>query len=75
MKMTRSLPAKAIASAKVPSRTTIRKTLTCSQWSTCITTVKPARQARSSVPLLAAIHSFASEVMKAVCLTPLMSMK
>lgn len=46
-----------------------------SQCSTCMTTVKPARQARAIVPLWAAIQAFASGVMKEVSLTPLMSMK
>ena len=75
MKLTRSLPAKAMARAKVPISTTTLSTFTPRAWSACINSVKPTRQAPSTVSVLASIQSLTSGVMKAMLFRPLMSRK
>ena len=56
MKFTKSLPANAIAKAKVPSSTMILNTLTRSRWSISISTVEPTNVAAISIVVLASIQ-------------------
>ena len=75
MKLTRSLPAKARARAKVPISTTTLKTLTFSQWRTCISRVKNTKNTVMSGRVLSCIQCLFSGVMKELSFSPLMSMK
>ena len=75
MKLTRSLPAKARARAKVPISTTTLKTLTLSQCSTCISAVKKTKKLAMSSSVLSCIHCLFSGVMKELSFNPLISMK
>ena len=75
MKVTRALPAKAMARANVPIITISLKTFTFSKCNSCIITVPKARKAKSSTPVLAEIHSLLSAEMNGDFDTPLMKMK
>ena len=75
MKFTRSLPAKASASAKVPSKTTTLNTFTLSQCNICISTVKNAKLIPMSIAVLSCIHCLFSAVMNELSFKPFINMK
>ena len=75
MKFTKSLPAKATASAKVPMSTTVFSTLTPRAWSSCMSTVKKAMLPPMISQVWPAIQPFTSGVMKVRSFAPLIMRK
>ena len=73
--MTRSLPANAMARAKVPMSTMILNTLKRSQWSDCMSSVPKMKMASISNPVLAMIQSFTSGLMNGDFDTPFINIK
>ena len=75
MKFTRSLPANAIASAKVPIKTIILNTLTRSRCRISLSTVDTTNTTKSSMLVLSFIQSFDTSLMNGEPPSPLMKMK
>ena len=75
MKFTRSLPAKAMARAKVPISTTTFSTFTPSACSSCISSVNPTRHPVIIRAVWPAIQALTSGVMNVRSLVPLISRK
>ena len=75
IKFTRSLPAKASASAKVPSSTTTLNTFTLSQCNTCMSIVKNMKQLPINIAVLSCIHCLLSAVMNELSFRPFINIK
>ena len=75
IKFTRSLPAKAVARAKVPVSTTMRNTFTFSACSNCMSSVNTTRHVPSTINICSSKKPFTSAVINERCFKPLKSMK
>ncbi|GFI67545.1 hypothetical protein IMSAG192_01077 [Muribaculaceae bacterium] len=75
MKLTRSLPANAMARENVPMSTTTFSTLTLSAWSSCIIRVQATKEHPSMAAVWSLMYCRASGVIHDMSFTPLRSMK